>query len=63
MIRIKLWESNQTTIEHVHNQLTLAFFEELLIEVLERQKGREIRLIGLNVMLKDKEVTQQLSFF
>lgn len=62
-IKIKFADFQQTTIEHVHNQLTLAFFEELLIEVLERQKGREIRLIGLSVMLKDKEVTQQLSFF
>ena len=60
-IKIKFADFQQTTIEHVHHHLTLPFFEELLVEVLERKKGREIRLIGVSVMLKDKEVSQQLS--
>ncbi|OCH01838.1 DNA polymerase IV [Aliivibrio fischeri] len=59
-IKIKFADFQQTTIEHVHHNLTLPFFKELLEEVLERQKGREIRLIGLSVMLKEKEYFQQL---
>ena len=50
-----------TTIEHVHHQLELDYFKHLLREVLERQKGREIRLLGLNVMLKPEEEHRQLS--
>ncbi|HDV0906186.1 TPA: DNA polymerase IV, partial [Vibrio fluvialis] len=38
-------------------------FKTLLAEVLKRQKGREIRLLGLNVMLKPEEQIRQLSFF
>lgn len=60
-IKIKFADFKQTTIEHNHHHLTLSFFRELLKEVLERQEGREIRLIGINVMLRDKIIFEQLS--
>lgn len=60
-IKVKFSDFQQTTIEHVHHQLELDYFKHLLREVLERQKGREIRLLGLNVMLKPEEEYRQLS--
>ena len=58
---MKFADFQQTTIEHVHNQLELNDFKGLLRDVLRRQKGREIRLIGLSVMLKPEEQIKQLS--
>jgi len=60
-LKIKFADFKQTTIEHVHNQLELEFFKGLLRDVLDRQNGREIRLLGLNVMLKQEEQDVQLS--
>ncbi|GAL33077.1 DNA polymerase IV [Vibrio maritimus] len=45
-IKVKFADFKLTTIEHVHNQLDLPYFKDLLREVLERQQGREIRLLG-----------------
>lgn len=60
-IKMKFADFQQTTIEHVHNQLDLSYFEALLRDILRRQNGREIRLLGLNVMLKPEEKSKQLS--
>jgi DNA polymerase IV len=38
-------------------------FRFLLSEILTRQNGREIRLIGLNVALQPGYQTRQMSFF
>lgn len=62
-IKVKFADFQQTTIEHIHPQLELEDFKLLLSEVLKRQKGREIRLLGLNVMLKPEDQIRQLSFF
>jgi len=62
-IKVKFADFQQTTIEHIHPELELEDFKQLLHKVLERQKGREIRLLGLNVMLKPEEQAKQLSFF
>ena len=62
-IKLKFADFQQTTIEHQHSQLDLGDFKGLLCDILKRQKGREIRLLGLNVMLKPEDGTQQLSFF
>ncbi|MGI3026836.1 DNA polymerase IV, partial [Vibrio cholerae] len=62
-IKVKFADFQQTTIEHIHPELELEDFKTLLAEVLKRQKGREIRLLGLNVMLKPEEQIRQLSFF
>ncbi|EPR4993899.1 DNA polymerase IV [Vibrio navarrensis] len=62
-IKMKFADFQLTTIEHVHSELDLAYFRQLLQDVLQRQKGREIRLLGLSVMLKPQEQTRQLSFF
>ncbi|KII80369.1 DNA polymerase IV [Vibrio renipiscarius] len=62
-IKVKFADFQQTTIEHIHPQLELNDFRHLLSEVLKRQNGREIRLLGLSVMLKPEEHSQQLSFF
>ncbi|MFA0084505.1 DNA polymerase IV [Vibrio sp. 10N.286.49.B1] len=62
-IKVKFADFKQTTIEHVHNQLDLPYFKDLLREILERQQGREIRLLGLNVMLEPLENARQLTMF
>ena len=62
-IKVKFADFQQTTIEHIHPQLELDDFRQLLTDVLKRQNGREIRLLGLSVMLKSEEQSKQLSFF
>ena len=51
-IKVKFADFQLTTIEHIYPQLELDDFRQLLRDVLKRQNGREIRLLGLNVMLK-----------
>ena len=60
-IKMKFADFQQTTIEHIHSELELDYFKQLLRDILQRQKGREIRLLGLNVMLKPEEKVKQLS--
>lgn len=60
-IKMKFADFQLTTIEHGHSKLELECFRELLREILQRQKGREIRLLGLSVMLKPQEHVKQLS--
>ncbi|RSD30799.1 DNA polymerase IV [Vibrio pectenicida] len=62
-VKVKFADFQQTTIEHIHPELDLGYFKVLLRDILKRQKGREIRLLGLSVMLKPEEDNQQLSFF
>jgi DNA polymerase-4 len=60
-VKLKFDDFQLTTIEHGHQRLELNDYKQLLREVLERQKGREIRLIGLHVTLKPLAQSQQLS--
>ncbi|RTZ16082.1 DNA polymerase IV [Vibrio aquaticus] len=62
-IKLKFADFQQTTIEHIHPELDLDDFKQLLRDILKRQNGREIRLLGLSVMLKPEEQVKQLSFF
>lgn len=62
-IKVKFADFQLTTIEHIHPQLELEDFKILLRDILKRQNGREIRLLGLNVMLKPENQARQLSFF
>lgn len=62
-IKLKFADFQLTTIEHIHSELELDYFKQLLSDILKRQQGREIRLLGLNVMLKPEIQTKQLSFF
>lgn len=62
-IKVKFADFQLTTIEHIHPQLELEDFKVLLREILKRQNGREIRLLGLSVMLKPEQQARQLSFF
>ncbi len=62
-MKVKFSDFQLTTIEHSNKVFELNQFRFLLSEVLERQQGREIRLIGLNVVLQPEIETQQLSFF
>ncbi|GAB2654324.1 DNA polymerase IV [Vibrio panuliri] len=62
-IKVKFADFQLTTIEHIYPQLELDDFRQLLRDVLKRQNGREIRLLGLNVMLKPELQSAQLSFF
>ncbi|WP_105900940.1 DNA polymerase IV [Vibrio gangliei] len=59
-IKVKFADFQQTTIEHNFRVFNLDDFYPLLQEVLKRQKGREIRLLGVNVMLKPEELERQL---
>jgi len=59
-IKVKFADFQLTTIEHVHQKLDLDYFRDLLEQVLKRQNGREIRLLGLSVMLKSEEEARQL---
>ncbi len=62
-VKLKFADFQQTTIEHIQTSLDLQHFKQLLEEILKRQEGREIRLLGLSVMLQPKEQMRQLSFF
>ncbi|WP_210455820.1 DNA polymerase IV [Vibrio crassostreae] len=62
-IKLKFADFQQTTIEHIYASLDREHFKELLSEILKRQQGREIRLLGLSVMLQPKDQMRQLSFF
>ncbi|KHA60077.1 DNA polymerase IV [Vibrio variabilis] len=62
-IKLKFADFQLTTIEHIHSELDLDHFKQLLRDILKRQNGREIRLLGLSVMLKPELQTKQLSFF
>lgn len=59
-IKMKFADFQLTTIEHGQSRLDLAHFRELLHEILQRQQGREIRLLGLSVMLKPEVEEKQL---
>ncbi len=62
-VKLKFADFQLTTIEHIHPEFELAHFKQLLRDILQRQKGREIRLLGISVMLKPEEQVRQLSFF
>lgn len=62
-VKVKFADFQLTTIEHSHKQLELNQFRFLLAEILTRQKDREIRLLGLSVMLQPSQQAKQLSFF
>ncbi|MFV0576146.1 MAG: DNA polymerase IV [Vibrio sp.] len=59
-IKVKFADFQQTTIEHNNPIFNLEDYKALLEEVLKRQKGREIRLLGVNVMLKPQEYERQM---
>lgn len=61
-IKIKFADFQQTTVEHSQPVLEKRQFAVLLSEALTRQKGREIRLIGMSVGLELGTKAQQLSF-
>ncbi|GAM54576.1 DNA polymerase IV [Vibrio ishigakensis] len=60
-IKVKFADFQTTTIECGSKQLEQVAFHSLLEQVLTRQQGREIRLLGLNVMLQSEAVAKQLS--
>jgi DNA polymerase IV len=62
-MKVKFADFQLTTIEHSDKRLEVNQFRFLLSEILTRQNGREIRLIGLNVALQPGYQTRQMSFF
>jgi DNA polymerase-4 len=60
-IKVKFADFQLTTIETGSNKLDLKAFSSLLEQVLQRQQGREIRLLGLSVMLQPEVLSKQLS--
>ncbi|MDO6705261.1 DNA polymerase IV [Photobacterium sp. 1_MG-2023] len=61
-IKVKFADFQQTTVEHIQPVLEKQQFAALLTEALTRQKGREIRLIGLSVGLELGTQAKQLTF-
>ncbi|MEI8595013.1 DNA polymerase IV [Photobacterium sp. Hal280] len=61
-VKIKFADFQQTTVEHIQSVLQKQQFAALLAEALTRQKGREIRLVGISVGLESGVKAQQLSF-
>ncbi|CAH0532942.1 DNA polymerase IV [Vibrio stylophorae] len=61
-VKLKFADFQQTTVEHIQASYDPARFYTLLQEALTRQNGREIRLIGVSVGLKDKAAIEQLQF-
>jgi DNA polymerase-4 len=62
-IKVKFADFKQTTIEQTYTVLELDVFRRLLSAVLERQNGREIRLLGLSIGLEPAIKTNQLRMF
>ncbi|MBV7261507.1 DNA polymerase IV [Photobacterium sp. WH24] len=61
-VKVKFADFQQTTVEHSQPILQKQQFAALLTEALTRQKGREIRLVGISVGLESGVKAQQLSF-
>ena len=61
-IKLKFSDFQQTTVEHRCKVLSQSYFETLLMQALERQQNRGIRLVGLHVGLAPEATAQQLSF-
>ena len=61
-IKLKFSDFQQTTVEHRAKVLDKNYFAELLLQALERQQQRGIRLVGLHVGLAPELSEQQLSF-
>ncbi|CAG19245.1 putative DNA-damage-inducible protein P [Photobacterium profundum SS9] len=61
-VKVKFADFQQTTVEHTLGVLDKIQFVGLLKEALTRQKGREIRLIGISVGLDHGMKAQQLAF-
>lgn len=62
-VKVKFADFQTTTVEHGHDRIDMAFFSQLLVESLKRQKGREIRLIGLTLVFKPLAHSTQLTLF
>ncbi len=62
-IKMKFADFQLTTIEHIQPELDLEHFKQLLSDILKRQQGREIRLLGLSVALKPELPHKQLALF
>jgi DNA polymerase-4 len=62
-MKVKFADFKQTTIEQTHTVLELDFFRHLLVDVIERQHGREIRLLGLSIGLEPEIKNKQLRMF
>lgn len=60
-IKMKFADFQLTTIEHTQNRFQLDSFRDQLREILKRQNGRQIRLLGLTVMLISEERARQLN--
>jgi len=54
-VKLKFADFQQTTVEHRCPCLNSEYFSRLLTEALERQKGRGIRLVGLNIGLMEAD--------
>jgi DNA polymerase IV len=62
-LKVKFSDFQLTTIERNYDKVAFEPLRAMLGLLLERQIGREIRLIGLSVTLKPRELDKQLSFF
>ncbi|GGI83147.1 DNA polymerase IV [Shewanella hanedai] len=51
VVKLKFNDFKQTTIEHRSDEVSVKLFYDLLVQALERQEGRGIRLLGVSVGL------------
>lgn len=56
VVKLKFSDFTQTTIEHRSQDVSVLMFYELLAQVMARQGGRGIRLLGVAVGLADKSL-------
>ncbi len=61
-IKLKFADFQQTTMEQRMQRLNKTMFKSLLQKILQRQNGRGIRLVGLQVAMPSQADSQQLAF-
>ncbi|MDA9557018.1 DNA polymerase IV [Vibrio sp.] len=60
-VKLKFSDFQQTTVESRYEVMDKVIYRQLLQEAIERQNGRGIRLIGINVGIESKPSSLQLS--
>ncbi|OOF82086.1 DNA polymerase IV [Rodentibacter caecimuris] len=62
-VKLKFEDFQVTTLEKTGLPLSLASFQQLLIQIWQRSQGKSVRLIGLNVALPEENKQEQMSLW
>ena len=60
-VKVKFADFTSTTVEQSAQQMDMAVFLALLAKGLERGKGKQVRLLGLNLGIREQQSTSQLT--